>query len=53
MGLRVENALLRSERNLLPSSAGEPTRMTELQGQIEALQKEVEHLKQRIEQLEK
>lgn len=53
MGLRLENALLRSERNLLPGSTNEQTKLTELEGQIAALRKEMESLKERIEQLEK
>jgi|SRR5579871_6753145 len=53
MGLRLENALLRSERRLIPDGTNEQPRFVELEGQIVALQKEVASLKKRIEQLEK
>ena len=53
MGLRLENALLRSERNLLPGSTNEQTKLSEMEEHVAALQKEVEALKKRIEQLEK
>ena len=50
MALRLENALLRSDRNLLPAGRSEADRFAELEAQVEALQREVENLKKRLEE---
>lgn len=52
MSLRLENVLLRSERNLLPGRADEQTKWAALEEKMQALQREVESLRRRIEQLE-
>ena len=53
MGLRLENALLRPERHLLASSTDAQTTLVKLEEQIRVLEREIQSLKERIEQLEK
>ena len=52
-GLRIENAVLRSERSLTGGGTDTQTRLTQLAAQIAALQQEAERLKARIAVLEK